>query len=79
MSAVAMVQAKLAGKTDEELLTMGKLVRVKRDENDRIISAAITEELVARHPELMEAVNEWGEDLETELDLIDVIADGLAA
>lgn len=79
MTAVKMVQAKLNTKTDAELLDMGKIVKgQKADENARVISAAITEEIIARHPELMDAVNEWSDDLETELDLIDVLSDALA-
>ena len=80
MTAVKMVQEKLSTKTDAELLDMGRIVKSqKADENARVISAAITEEIIARHPELIDAVNEWSDDLETELDLIDVLADALAA
>jgi hypothetical protein len=79
MTAVKMIQAKLISKTDAELIDMGKVAKDQKDQSGRIISAAITEELIARHPEIMEAVNEWSDDLETELDLIEVIEDELAA
>lgn len=79
MTAVKMIQAKLTGKGDAELLEMGKVAKDQKDQSGRIISAAITEELIARNPQVMDAVNDWSEDLETELDLIDVLADALAA
>lgn len=79
MTAVKMIQAKLTGKTDAELIEMGNVARFQKDESGRIISAAITEELIARNPQVMDAVNDWSDDLETELDLIDVLADALAA
>jgi len=79
MNAVKMVQTKLANKTDAELLDMGQVAKTQKDESGRIVSAAITEELIARNPQVMDAVNDWSDDLETELDLIDVLADALAA
>ena len=79
MTAVKMIQAKLTSKTDAELIEMGRVAKNQKDESGRIISAAITEELIARNPQVMDAVNDWSDDLETELDLIDVLADALAA
>ena len=79
MSAVKMIQEKLSTKTDAELLEMGNVAKDQKDQSGRIISAAITEELIARNPQVMAAVNAWSDDLETELDLIDVLADALAA
>jgi hypothetical protein len=79
MSAVKMIQDKLSTKTDAELLEMGQVVKGEKTEQGRIISAAITEELMARNPQVMTAVNIWSDDLDTEADLIEVIAGALAA
>ena len=79
MTAVKMIQDKLSTKTDAELLVMGHVAKDQKDESGRIISAAITEELIARNPQIMTAVNAWSEDLDTEADLIEVIEEALAA
>ncbi|HCF99571.1 MAG TPA: hypothetical protein DEV93_03405 [Chloroflexi bacterium] len=79
MNAVKMIQDKLSTKTDAELLEMGRVAKDQKDESGRIISAAITEELMARNPQVMTAVNIWSDDLDTEADLIEVIAGALAA
>ena len=79
MTAVKMIQDKLSTKTDAELLEMGHVAKDQKDESGRIISAAITEELIARNPQIMTAVNAWSEDLDTEADLIEVIEEALAA
>lgn len=79
MNAVKMIQAKLSTKTAAELLEMGQVVKGEKTEQGRIISAAITEELMARNPQIMPAVNAWSDDLDTEADLIEVIAEALAA
>ncbi len=79
MNAVKMIQMRLTNKTDAELLDMGQVSKIDKTTEGRIISAAITEELIARNPQVMDAVNDWSDDLETELDLIDVLADALAA
>lgn len=79
MTAVKMIQDKLSTKTDAELLEMGHVAKEQKDESGRIISAAITEELMARNPQVMAAVNTWSDDLDAEADLIEVIAEALAA
>lgn len=79
MNAVKMIQAKLSTKTDAELIEMGAVAKGQKDESGRIISAAITEELIARNPQIMPAIDAWSADLETEADLIEVIAGALAA
>jgi hypothetical protein len=79
MTAVKMIQEKLSTKTDAELLEMGQVVNGEKTTNGRTISAAITEELIARNPQVMTAVNIWSDDLDTEADLIEVIAKALAA
>lgn len=79
MTAVKMIQEKLSTKTDAELLEMGHVAKDQKDQSGRIISAAITEELMARNPQIMPAVNAWSDDLDTEADLIEVIAEALAA
>jgi len=79
MNAVKTVQEKLSTKTDAELLEMGQVVKGEKTEQGRIISAAITEELMARNPQVMTAVNIWSDDLDTDADLIEVIAGALAA
>lgn len=79
MTAVKMIQDKLSTKTDAELIEMGNVVKDRKDQSGRIISAAITEELIARNPQVVAAVNAWSDDLDTEADLIEVIAGALAA
>lgn len=79
MSAVKMIQEKLSTKTDAELIEMGYVAKDQKDQSGRIISAAITEELIARNPQIMPAVNAWSDDLDTEADLIEVVAEALAA
>ncbi|MDQ5861287.1 MAG: hypothetical protein M3536_03385 [Actinomycetota bacterium] len=79
MTAVKMIQDKLSTKTDAELIEMGQVVKGEKTEQGRIISAAITEELMARNPQVMAAVNIWSDNLDTEADLIEVIAGALAA
>ncbi len=79
MNAVKMIQEKLSTKTDAELLDMGQVVKGEKTTEGRTISAAITEELIARNPQVMAAVNAWSDDLDTEADLIEVLAEALAA
>jgi hypothetical protein len=71
--------AAAAAKTDDVLIGAGlMLVSVKGPEARRS-AAAITDVLVSRHPELEAVADAWSEDLDTELDLIEVLALELAA
>ena len=79
VTAVKMIQAKLSTKTDAELLEMGHVAKDQKDQSGRIISAAITEELIARNPQVMAAVNAWSDDLDSEAELIEVLTAELAA
>ena len=78
MTTVKIIQGQLAANTDAELLLMGHAVRKADTTADRIVSAAITEELMERNPQVMDAVTAWSEDLDTDAELIDVIAKVLA-
>lgn len=68
-----------ATKNTDTLIGTGLVLVGMTDKAARMSSAAITEVLVARHPELKSAAEAWGEDMETEMDLIEVLALELAA
>lgn len=71
--------AAAAAKETNTLIGTGLMLVGMTDKAARMSSAAITEVLVSRHPELATAAEAWGEDMETELDLIEVLALELAA
>jgi hypothetical protein len=71
--------ASAATKNTDTLIGTGLMLVGMTNKAARMASAAITEVLVARHPELVAAAEAWGEDLDTELDLIEVLALELAA
>jgi len=73
------LMAAAAKKPTDTLIGAGLMLVDMTDKAARMSRAAITDTLIARHPELHAAAEAWSEDLETELDLIEVIALELAA
>jgi hypothetical protein len=73
-----LIAAAQAKNTDTLIGTGLMLVDVKGPAA-RMSAAAITDVILARHPELMAVADAWSEDLDTELDLIEVLALELAA
>lgn len=73
-----LIAAAEAKNTDTLIGTGLMLVDVKGSAA-RMSAAAITDVILKRHPELMAAADAWSEDLDTELDLIEVLALELAA
>ena len=71
--------AAAAAKNTDTLIGTGLMLVGMTDKAARMSSAAITDVILARHPELMAAADAWSEDLDTELDLIEVLALELAA
>jgi hypothetical protein len=72
------LMAAAAAKNTDTLIGTGLMLVGMTDKPARMSRAAITDTILARHPELMPVADAWGEDLETELDLIEVLALELA-
>lgn len=71
--------AAAAAKNTDVLITTGLMLVDIKGAAARMSAAAITDVILARHPELMAVADAWSEDLDTELDLIEVLALELAA
>lgn len=71
--------AAAATKSTDTLIGAGLMLVGMTDKAARMSSAAITDTLITRHPELDAVAEAWVEDMETELDLIEVLALELAA
>lgn len=70
--------AAAAAKNTDTLIGAGLMLVGMTEKAARMSRAAITDTILARHPELMPIADAWGEDLETELDLIELLALELA-
>jgi hypothetical protein len=66
-------------KTTDVLIGTGLMLVDVKGPAARMSAAAITDVILSRHPELNAVADAWSEDLETELDLIEVLALELAA
>lgn len=69
--------AKARTANDATLILSGLAVDTAASEEARMVQAACVEVLVERHPELEAALDAWEMDLESELTMIEVIADTL--
>ena len=66
-------------KNDTVLITTGLMLVGKSTKEARMVSAAVTEVLIRRHPEVAEAVKAWSDDLDNEMELIDLLVLEIAA
>ena len=72
------LMAAAAEKTTDVLIGTGLMLVGMTDKPARMSRAAITDTILARHPELMPVADAWADDLDTELDLIELLALELA-
>lgn len=73
------LMAAAAEKSTDVLIGTGLMLVDMTDKAARMSRAAITDTLIARHPELHAVAEAWSENMETELDLIEVLALELSA
>lgn len=71
--------AAASAKNTDTLIGAGLMLVDVKGAAARMSAAAITDVILSRHPELMVVADAWSEDMETELDLIEVLALELAA
>jgi len=66
-------------KNDTVLITTGLALVGNTTKEARMVSAAVTEVLIRRHPEVSESVKAWSDDLDNEMELIDLLVLEIAA